>query len=66
MQLQSMHLVRLQGRSLQGLSDDALLGGAIGGSQAAAPPILVHCSGMHESQHWWGIACTVQCVWEGG
>ncbi|KAA6426486.1 MAG: hypothetical protein FRX49_03596 [Trebouxia sp. A1-2] len=36
----SLDVTRLQVRSLQGLSDDALLGGAIGSSQAAAAPIL--------------------------
>jgi len=51
MQLQSMHMCRLQGRSLQGLSDDALLGGAIRSSQAAAAPILVHCCCMHVCKH---------------
>ncbi len=40
----------LQGRSLQGLSDDALLGGAIGSSQAAAAAVLVHCAASEDSQ----------------
>ena len=44
MHLQLRKLSPTQAPSLQGLSDDALLGRAIRSSQAAAAPILIHCT----------------------
>ena len=62
MHLHLRHLLPRNLPRLQGLSDDSLLGGAIGGRQAAAAPILVHCTPCQQNQSRQQV-CWYCCCW---